>query len=58
MYVFADGGHEGGYSLPGVCRESEEAYLQDGRYVFMLVLPLLVLLFTNLPIREEVIIAM
>ncbi|KAM3410886.1 hypothetical protein ACQJBY_002852 [Aegilops geniculata] len=31
-FNFGQGGRdEGGYTLPGVCRESEEAHLQNGR---------------------------
>jgi hypothetical protein len=31
-YACAGGGDEGGDTLPGLCRESEEAHLQNGRY--------------------------
>jgi hypothetical protein len=31
--VFVGGGDEGGHPLPGLRGESQEAHLQDGRYV-------------------------
>lgn len=33
VFVFVGGGDEGGHPLPGLRGESQEAHLQDGRYV-------------------------